>query len=274
VKAEREKEGAAPPEPAPAPAEEEKRPCDKATADTESTTNRGKEVTEKVDNRKLVYEDIWDEPPPLEQQPSSIASSRAAAAAEAEDGTADFFEPAETFQGARPGLVFKTGSRGLGYYRDALQAASAGDSTGSSAAAKEPADVFLPWASGTGGLDDLPVPTAAVERRMAELRAAKEEQKQKGQAAPEATAPKGASWYTKYAEKKQEVEAHLEKTKATFAPPARRPGGAGISEVTLAAPEAVPAAAEAPTPAPSSAKATTTTKAADPAEGADDLRRK
>merc|ERR1719356_1842998 len=32
-----------------------------------------------------------------------------------------FFEPASSFQGARPGFVFKMGPRGLGYYRDAKQ---------------------------------------------------------------------------------------------------------------------------------------------------------
>jgi len=41
-----------------------------------------------------------------------------------EDGGAakrDFFEPASSFQGARPGFAFKMGPRGLGYYRDAKQ---------------------------------------------------------------------------------------------------------------------------------------------------------
>merc|ERR1712151_661544 len=40
-----------------------------------------------------------------------------------EDGTVkrDFFEPASSFQGARPGWCFKMGLRGLGYYRDPKQ---------------------------------------------------------------------------------------------------------------------------------------------------------
>merc|ERR1712113_1162560 len=41
-----------------------------------------------------------------------------------EDGTTgkrEYFEPASSFQGARPGFAFKMGPRGLGYYRDAKQ---------------------------------------------------------------------------------------------------------------------------------------------------------
>jgi len=33
----------------------------------------------------------------------------------------DYFDPAPTFQGARPGWCFKMGARGLGYYRDPKQ---------------------------------------------------------------------------------------------------------------------------------------------------------
>merc|ERR1712146_843453 len=33
----------------------------------------------------------------------------------------DTFQAASSFQGARPGYVFKTGARGLGYYRDPKQ---------------------------------------------------------------------------------------------------------------------------------------------------------
>merc|ERR1712217_764372 len=61
---------------------------------------------------------------------AAMAAAAEAEAAEKEDGMEvkeeegfkrDYFEPASSFQGARPGWCFKMGMRGLGYYRDAKQ---------------------------------------------------------------------------------------------------------------------------------------------------------
>jgi tetratricopeptide (TPR) repeat protein len=56
----------------------------------------------------------------------------------AQKGSDDSFEPASSFQGAKPGYVFKTGDRGLGYYLDPKQQKK-GDSK-SDSKAQEPAD--------------------------------------------------------------------------------------------------------------------------------------
>merc|ERR1712087_842369 len=59
-----------------------------------------------------------------------MAAAAEAEAAEKEEGMEikeedgvkrDYFEPASSFQGARPGWCFKMGLRGLGYYRDSKQ---------------------------------------------------------------------------------------------------------------------------------------------------------
>merc|ERR1712050_782314 len=62
---------------------------------------------------------------------AAMAAAQEAEAAEKEEGVEvkeekgevkrDNFEPAASFQGARPGWCFKMGVRGLGYYRDAKQ---------------------------------------------------------------------------------------------------------------------------------------------------------
>lgn len=272
-------DAATPAAPSKSPAEEDRpdaKASDTAEADEEPTTHSGKEV----DNRKLVYEDIWDDVPPL--------APRGAAEVTPTDGpglgqssSVKDFQPSATFDGAREGFVFKKGFAGMGYYREAAPASDrAGPASAESAPepAKAAPEVFMPWATGAagaGGLDDLPVPTAAVERRMAELK----KQRQQSQETPESKAKEaeaaagGKTWYSKYAEKVQEVEANVEKAKA-FAPPPRRPGGAGITEVTpQAAPSATPASAPASTPAPPAAVAASaavaTTSAAAHAEGED-----
>jgi len=199
----------------PAAAEEEA--TDTAAADEESTTNSGKEV----DNRKLVYEDIWDDVPPLAP-------------------------------------------------RGAAEATAASDRAGGSAEDKAAPEVFMPWATGSAGatgLDDLPVPSAAVERRMAELQRQRQENKKTPAAKAEEAeaAAGGTTWYSKYAEKVQQVEAQVEKAKLGFAPPPRKPASAGITEV---APGATPASQVPPAVVAANA-AVATTSAAAQAEGED-----
>jgi hypothetical protein len=65
----------------------------------------------KEDTRKLVYEDIWDDPPPIGPATSSSACPVSCI-------SADGFAPAATFEGPRPGWYFGTGDRGTGYYKD------------------------------------------------------------------------------------------------------------------------------------------------------------
>merc|ERR1712056_135608 len=62
---------------------------------------------------------------------AAMAAAAEAEAAEKEEGAEvkeedggakkEQFEPAASFQGFRPGFVFKMGARGLGYYRDRVQ---------------------------------------------------------------------------------------------------------------------------------------------------------
>jgi len=64
-----------------------------------------------------------------EEADAAAAVAAEAEAAEKEDAEVkeeegvkrETFEPCTTFQGARPGFVFKLGPRGLGYYRDRVQ---------------------------------------------------------------------------------------------------------------------------------------------------------
>merc|ERR1712003_596424 len=59
----------------------------------------------------------------------AMAAAAEAEAAEKEDAEVKeegkeeklLFEPAASYQGTRPGYVFKMGARGLGYYRDRVQ---------------------------------------------------------------------------------------------------------------------------------------------------------
>mmetsp|Transcript_67451 Transcript_67451/g.197249 ORF Transcript_67451/g.197249 Transcript_67451/m.197249 type:complete len:562 (-) Transcript_67451:52-1737(-) len=171
--------------------------ADEATTDVEATeaedTDAGKEPpTEvsnkqegKVDNRKLVYEDIWDDVPAVAapaSPPSKPSTAVAPAAAAAARGP-----PA--------------------------------------AAAPATSDIFLPWATGEGiaGMDSVAPASSVVERRAAELRAATQQpppQQQRPDTAAQDSAGKGPAWYSKYAEKSQAKQEVLA-TSAPTMPPTR-----------------------------------------------------
>eukprot|EP00928_Gymnodinium_smaydae_P082872 TRINITY_DN66141_c0_g1_i1.p1 TRINITY_DN66141_c0_g1~~TRINITY_DN66141_c0_g1_i1.p1 ORF type:complete len:584 (-),score=123.03 TRINITY_DN66141_c0_g1_i1:65-1744(-) len=85
----------------------------------------------KEDNRRLVYEDIWDDAPARGSAASrsagtAVSSGRTPSAPSAPSASAetkattpaDDFSASSAFAGARPGWYFGTGDRGLGYYRD------------------------------------------------------------------------------------------------------------------------------------------------------------
>jgi len=67
-------------------------------------------------------------PPPRQQAPATVPAA---------DADADCtFEPCNTFAGARPGHVFKLGSKGLGYYSDGPPPAAAPAAAGAAVAPK------------------------------------------------------------------------------------------------------------------------------------------
>merc|ERR1711971_319218 len=74
----------------------------------------------KEDNRKLVYEDIWDDIP-IASASTATTQSSAPTMEGISNAATDSFCPATSFQGSRPGWYFGTGVNGLGYYKDRLQ---------------------------------------------------------------------------------------------------------------------------------------------------------
>eukprot|EP00442_Polarella_glacialis_P052553 CAMPEP_0115109914 /NCGR_PEP_ID=MMETSP0227-20121206/39029_1 /TAXON_ID=89957 /ORGANISM="Polarella glacialis, Strain CCMP 1383" /LENGTH=590 /DNA_ID=CAMNT_0002508783 /DNA_START=133 /DNA_END=1905 /DNA_ORIENTATION=- len=188
------------------------------------------------DNRKLVYEDIWDDVPmaggkstsggssgttaPPPRQPADKVQSSASREVD--------FEAASQFQGARRGFAFRTGDQGLGYYRDVVSGASA--------------EVFLPWASGEGasGLDSVGQSAStesAVERRVREMQAklaaggkAFDPPSRAAAAGSESAGAEDSkpSWHAKYLEKTLEFQ---EATAAAIEAAARSPADRGGPEL-------------------------------------------
>lgn len=85
-----------------------------ASSALDGEANRLQKKKPKEDNRKLVYEDIWDDVP----QKSAAGSTVASATPSATDVDSASFVAESSFQGARPGWYFGTGAKGLGYYKD------------------------------------------------------------------------------------------------------------------------------------------------------------
>merc|ERR1712125_77562 len=69
----------------------------------------GEKRKPKEDNRKLVFEDIWDDVPTTSSAPTTHSTANTAT---------DSFCSAASFEGSRPGWYFGTGLSGLGYYKD------------------------------------------------------------------------------------------------------------------------------------------------------------
>uniref|UniRef100_A0A6T9U9L4 Dynein assembly factor 1, axonemal homolog n=1 Tax=Alexandrium catenella TaxID=2925 RepID=A0A6T9U9L4_ALECA len=144
----------------------------------------------KVDKRKLVYEDIWDDVPTA-SSPSSPAPSGPSARA------------------AAPAAV--SGPSAVGATRP-----------GPLSAAPATADVFLPWATGEGvaGMDSVAPSGAELARRAAELRAAAEERPRQPRSGAARQDGSGPAWYSKFAEKSQGAQ-EAPPTPAPAASPAR-----------------------------------------------------
>lgn len=164
-----------------------------------AASKEAEEAEQKVDKRKLVYEDIWDD----------VDSGSASAPPPGGAGVA---------AAAKPSSSSTVGS---------------GRGAGPLAAPLATSDVFLPWAMGDGiaGMDSVAPSSAALARRATELRAAEGQQQQQepvprqppqrsGAASQDSSGP---AWYSKFAEKsqgKQEVLPTLGSAPTT-APPAR-----------------------------------------------------
>lgn len=182
------------------------------------------EVAAKVkpeDNRKLVYDDIWDDVPTASSSAKPRAAAPEAAAAQKAEVAAEDYSPATSFEGSRPGWFFGSAENGLGYYRD----------TKAKTPSMASADVLA--SSSTAS------PTAEAE------------------GAPAAAAAQSDSWYSRYSSKLQEKQdtyasanasekANIEGLKAStsatdgralFAPP---PRGRAAEPTAAAAAPAVP----------------------------------
>lgn len=137
------------------------------------------------DNRKLIYEDIWDDDLPPAREPPAAEVPIAEVAANVGDSTREGH-----------GVV----GRGV------AEAATS--------------EVFLPWASGgnVAGMDAMPPSSETLEKRLAELRA-KAKEAEKPQAGTEVGASGTPGWYSKYAEKaKEQQEAPASGTQPAPAP--------------------------------------------------------
>jgi len=168
-------------------------------AESGDTGNSGAGDTggKKEDNRKLVYEDIWDDQPSGAQPP----------------------EPEK-----RP-----VDNRKLVYddiFDDVPPAASpAGPPTSLGPASRD--GVFMPWAEGAVGMDAMPPSQDVLEKRKAALRAkaASSEAAKNGDADADDSAGDKPSWHSKYLEQVAKTQARLQPAPAAkpsiFAPPPR-----------------------------------------------------
>jgi hypothetical protein len=127
----------------------------------DANTGKREDPEKKIDNRKLVYEDIWDDVPSVTPSAPSKTSSA----------------PSKT--------------------------------TGND-------EVFLPWAEGALGMDDIPPSQPALEQRKAALRSKAAESTETDP--DDSTKP---SWHSKYLEKVAETQSKLQACRAQFTPPAR-----------------------------------------------------
>jgi hypothetical protein len=105
---------------------------------------------------------------PLQQPPPVAAAAPAPAAAAAATAAGGLFIAAATFTGARPGYVFKSGSKGLGYYQDSTpaglaSAAAAAAGAGAAAAAAAGPTVAADVAAGPAVYSSSAVSAAAAQ---------------------------------------------------------------------------------------------------------------
>jgi len=178
-------------------------------ADAAGTDTGADTAAEKVDNRKLVYEDIWDD-----------RQSGAEAAGEKNDA---------------PVPKKKEDNRKLVYediWDDVPQSSAAPQPALPSGPAKslQPAGgtdgVFLPWAEGAVGMDAVSPPSNVMAQRKAALRAGGAEKSASSSATAGDADGAGASWHQRYQEKVAETQVKLaqarsEKQSTIFAPPDR-----------------------------------------------------
>jgi len=157
--------------------------------DTAAAVEKKVDLAAPVDNRKLVYDDIWDDKPKYAPAPRKTPAAPAAAS-NAPSGKPTSFGPGKM----------------SGSGEDVLRASQEGK------------EVFMPWASGAMGMDSLPPSQDVMEKRKAALHA-----KEAAAEKPEESKSK-SSWHSKYQEQMAKTQASLRPNpaaKTEFAPPAR-----------------------------------------------------
>lgn len=181
----------------------ESRDTSAASGDTGAAEVSGK----KEDNRKLVYEDIWDKP--SEVKPSSQDNRKLV--------YDDIWDDKPTAKPAVPAASASTSS-------PAGAPSSLGPGAGDG--------VFLPWADGAVGMDAVAPSQEVLEKRKAALRAQTVETLRAKEA--EAEVAEKPSWHSKYKEQVAKTEAKLSAAgpRAVFEPAGRRPAEESASDPT------------------------------------------
>merc|ERR1712232_547851 len=166
-----------------------------------------------VDNRKLIYEDIWDEVPATSS--SAVPVPTRASARHKATNASDFFPATDlatgSFEGSCPGWYFGTGDRGLGYYRDTNRPATQ-ETPPTESTAEEPKKTNKSWYNDMQA--KMKEKTDDIDRRIREGRAEKEQRKAWLNAAA-----KGASFEVP---QMPSEAASKDETRQPFAPPPRR----------------------------------------------------
>lgn len=183
------------------------------TGAAESEDTSGQDPPEKVDNRKLVYDDIWDDVPGAgaAPQPEKKVDNRKLVYDDIWDDTPA--APATSVPAVSP----------------SGPPASLGPASGGG--------VFLPWADGAIGMDAVAPSQKELERRKAALNT-----KDTETGVPKDDKP---SWHSKYLEKVEETQSKLGfAPKPRFAPPSRTsetPAAPAAADVVRPEPKATSA---------------------------------
>merc|ERR1712232_802047 len=166
-----------------------------------------------VDNRKLIYEDIWDDVPATSSSAGPVPSQ---ASAKHNATSSSAFSPAASFEGSRPGWYFGMGDRGLGYYRDTQRSVTqeSQETSSTKSTAAEPKQTKKSWYSEMQA--NIKAKEEAIDRGIREGRSEREQRKAWLNAAA-----KGASFEVPHATIPSEA-ASKDETRQPFAPPPRR----------------------------------------------------